>query len=390
MECIVAVSGGSDSMALVDWLEEQGKDYVVCHVNYGVRPTADRDEGIVREWCNEHDRPFRVLYPQYTKGNFEAWAREVRYQFFKETAKEFGVNTLYVGHHQGDLLETWFMQKERGIVSHYGLKEVSDWQGMTIVRPLLQYTKQELEDRCNSKGIQWGLDETNLSNDYTRNRIRHTLIEPSTNEQREEWLKQIDEDNKNLKQMRDHLKEMNDEDIFSDGVGWYYLSEKLTCTPHPTKKSLKDAIEKLSHGRKVVFGDKCVSYSTRFKKLEVETIEPQVTYPTKVFCCMDELVGYACDEYTITNTGTQMEAFYVDATDFPLTIRAPKQEDQIQMRYGTKKVSKLLRDKGINQKERNTIAVVESYNKGIIFVERAGCSLEDYHKGQELFLKGSK
>lgn len=90
MRALVAVSGGPDSMALMDYLERQDVDYVVCHVNYRHRPTADRDENIVRQWCKEHNREIRVLYPVYTKGNFEGWARDVRYQFFKDTAKGVG------------------------------------------------------------------------------------------------------------------------------------------------------------------------------------------------------------------------------------------------------------------------------------------------------------
>ena len=69
-KCVVACSGGPDSMALLDQLNKQGKDIVVAHVNYKHRDTADRDEKIVKEYCKKYDIPVRVLYPVYEKENF--------------------------------------------------------------------------------------------------------------------------------------------------------------------------------------------------------------------------------------------------------------------------------------------------------------------------------
>ena len=93
-KCVVACSGGPDSMALLDQLNKQGKDIVVAHVNYKHRDTADRDEKIVKEYCKKYDIPVRVLYPVHEKGNFQAWARDVRYAFFEEVADEFDTKLL--------------------------------------------------------------------------------------------------------------------------------------------------------------------------------------------------------------------------------------------------------------------------------------------------------
>ena len=84
---LVAVSGGSDSMALLDMLYNKGEKLVVCHVNYNVRESALRDENIVRDYCKERGIPLEILKGfKYDKseGNFENWARVVRYNFFKE------------------------------------------------------------------------------------------------------------------------------------------------------------------------------------------------------------------------------------------------------------------------------------------------------------------
>ena len=109
---LVAVSGGSDSMALLDMLYKNGENLVVCHVNYDVRESALRDEEIVRKYCEKRNIKLEVLKGfVYDKkdGNFENWARVIRYNFFKEMYKKYNCKYLYVGHNLDDLLETYFI-----------------------------------------------------------------------------------------------------------------------------------------------------------------------------------------------------------------------------------------------------------------------------------------
>ena len=177
---LVAVSGGSDSMALLDKLYNEGKKLVVCHVNYGFRESANRDENIVREYCVKRNLILEVLKGfKYDKkeGNFENWARVIRYNFFKEMYKKYDCEYLYVGHNLDDLLETYFIQKERkGKCDYYGLREDSYIYEMQVKRVLLDYSKQELTDYCNNNNICFGVDETNFDETYLRNNIRHNVI----------------------------------------------------------------------------------------------------------------------------------------------------------------------------------------------------------------------
>ena len=153
-KCVVACSGGPDSMALLDQLNKQGKDIVVAHVNYKHRDTADRDEKIVKEYCKKYDIPVRVLYPVHEKGNFQAWARDLRYAFFEEVADAFDAKILYVAHQMDDVIETYLFQKNRNMICDwYGLKEKSVRHGYQIIRPLLNFTKSELQQYCNDNGV---------------------------------------------------------------------------------------------------------------------------------------------------------------------------------------------------------------------------------------------
>lgn len=377
MDCIVAVSGGSDSMALLNWLEENKKEYVVCHVNYKHRPTADRDESIVRRWCKSHNRPMEVLYPVYKSGNFEAWARDVRYKFFEDMAKKYHVNDLYVGHHQGDLLETWFLQKNRGsIPTIYGLQERTERNGITVVRPLLSYTKKELEEICSSKGIEWGLDETNLSNEYQRNRIRHELIEPSSEAQRRAWLDEIKEDNTRLSNMRERAQTLivsrSARRILESDIAWFVLGEmeyqRTGC--RSSRKNLEDRVFQLKENGKAekwYIADDEIRYMEKIEELYIQ-------YRT-----LDEFVK-SDNINKATDTTPVKDIVYVKEEDFPLVIRSPKKEDKITMRYGTKKVMKILRDRKIPEPERYKYFVVES-KRGLIFLTGTGGSKANFRSG---------
>ena len=176
---IVACSGGPDSMALLDKLYKQGHTIIVAHVNYHKRDTANRDEKIVRDYCQERSIEVEVQEPTFdNKSNFQSWARKVRYDFFFELATKNDTDQIYVAHHLDDHLETYLFQKSRNMLcDHYGLKSENIMKGMKIIRPLLHETKTQLMEYCDQNNIEYGIDESNLGNDYTRNKIRHSQIE---------------------------------------------------------------------------------------------------------------------------------------------------------------------------------------------------------------------
>lgn len=383
MKALVAVSGGPDSMALLAYLENNNIDYIACHVNYHHRDTADRDEGIVRGWCKEHHKEIRVYNPVNPEGNFEGWAREERYRFFEEVGRSEKITTLYVGHNEDDLLETWIMQKERNTLpNHYGLKEEVQRNILTIKRPLLKYTKRELKEYCDYNGITYGIDETNLSDDYRRNQIRHNIVECAGKEQRSKWHKQIDKDNEALAGRREHArvlaKEGNAEVILADPDNWFILESIYhdKTGKHRSRKEMEEAVKQLKEqGRAQGI---CIDRSTGqfyFSKDSADTKAVVVNNKNDL-----EESGY------IQEQGTEAEAFYVSSADYPLTIRVVQPEDIVEMRYGRKKVSKLLRDKKIPEAKRKEYRVVES-RKGIVFVEGSGCSVWNYQQGEKVYFR---
>ena len=173
---LLAVSGGPDSMFLLN--EYKNKKIVVAHVNYNLRKSSTRDQKIVENFCNKNNIELRTLVVRTkpTK-NVEAWARKIRYDFFKDVYDDVGCTKLLTGHHRDDFLETALMQQGSGRVPEFfGIKKKRIINGMVVVRPFIHlYWKNEIIKELDKNNVEYGVDETNSDIKFTRNAIRAKL-----------------------------------------------------------------------------------------------------------------------------------------------------------------------------------------------------------------------
>lgn len=387
-KCVVACSGGPDSMALLDQLNKQGKDIVVAHVNYKHRDTADRDEKIVKEYCKKYDIPVRVLYPVYEKGNFQAWARDVRYAFFEEVADEFDTKLLYVAHQMDDVIETYLFQKNRNMICDwYGLKEKSVRHGYQIIRPLLNFTKSELQQYCNDSGVSFGIDESNLTNHYTRNVIRHTQIEKMDRNEKEEWVLKIQNENDfwQIKRagIEDFLKNWNGDvdSLLNQEDAWLCLDTFLfqALSHHFSRKYMEELCVQLK-------GNVLIEIENHLLERHNEKLY-LMPKPQNVYYTLNELEYKDYKEFSIMNQGQTIESFSVEASDFPLVVRHVKVNDVISMRFGNKNVHRFFVDRKICKIYRKYWLVVENNAGKVIFVPGLGCDVEHYSQNQQFYFK---
>lgn len=387
---LAAVSGGPDSMALLAWLENSGYSYAIAHVNYHKRPSAARDEAIVRQWALEHKAPLWILHPQKENAeNFQAWAREVRYAFFQAAAKAHGLDTVALGHQQDDAIETWMMQKARqSLPDVYGLQTHGQYGSLHLWRPLLDQSKAQLQAYCEASGIVYGLDESNRSDAYLRNRIRHSLIEPADSAQRNVWLQELEQDNSALQARKAHAQSLaslrDAKAIFADRDGWlaldFVIHEKTGR--HMARKALEDLKEKLAGGSmQTVYGWNVQVLDADGKK----TIEMRRTGFVPFYIeSLERLqalaqAGLCYGPFRLDKTGKTIESFRADPQDFPLIIRPAREGDAIAMRFGTKKIGRLFIDRKIPALFRPFYPVIEG-KKGILFASLAGCDKDHYSK----------
>lgn len=177
---LAAVSGGPDSMALLDIYKKQIS--IVCHVNYHWRIDSDNDEKIVRQYCKKNKIKCCVLninpnvYKLEKIKNFENWARQKRYDFFLDISKKNKINKILIGHNLDDFVESVLMQKDRKIFTYfYGIKKINNYSSLKIYRPLINKRKKELEEYCNINNINYSIDSTNSDVLYLRNKWRKKI-----------------------------------------------------------------------------------------------------------------------------------------------------------------------------------------------------------------------
>ena len=177
---IAAVSGGPDSMALLDKFRKQ--IIGVCHVNYHKRVDSNNDAKIVVDYCTDHSIPVAIYevdkhdYKNASQHNFQALARTIRYEFFVQCAKQFKCSNLLIAHNLNDFIETAIMQQNRKSLNFfYGIKAETKYKTLNIFRPLLKKLKRDLEKYCRENHIKYAIDSSNESDIYERNRIRKQL-----------------------------------------------------------------------------------------------------------------------------------------------------------------------------------------------------------------------
>lgn len=182
---IVAVSGGMDSMVLLHVLRELGYSAVVAHFDHQTRGGQSTEDAVfVQHYCENEGIPFFLRSePIHASAlaqhkSFEAYARQRRYAFFIDIAKMTGTNTIALGHHEQDQVETAIMGMF-GLASDFGpwgMAPVSTRGDIRLIRPLLECTKKEIQCYGESKKIPWTEDSTNNLPHHTRNKIRLELL----------------------------------------------------------------------------------------------------------------------------------------------------------------------------------------------------------------------
>ena len=184
---IACVSGGADSMCLLEALLEISNDrgFTVgaAHYNHGLRgPESDRDENFVREYCALRGLPLYCgggdvrVYAQERRLGLEEAARDLRYDFFCTTAANTGAVRIATAHTSDDNAETviFNMVRGSGAAGLAGIPPVRD----IVIRPMLRVSRDDVLGFLSERGIPFVVDSTNSDISFTRNKIRHTIMPP--------------------------------------------------------------------------------------------------------------------------------------------------------------------------------------------------------------------
>ena len=187
---LVAVSGGIDSMCLMEKVREEGGPFAVAHCNFGLRGAeSDADEAFVRAQAAQYGIPCHVkrfdteAFAQAQGISVEMAARRLRYHWFGQLCREHGYTAVAVAHNANDNAETLILNLLRGT----GLKGITgmkaegfipdpDFGDIPLLRPLLEMTREEIEAFAHAHGLAWREDSTNAQSNYKRNKIRNLVF----------------------------------------------------------------------------------------------------------------------------------------------------------------------------------------------------------------------
>jgi tRNA(Ile)-lysidine synthase len=189
---LVAVSGGLDSMTLLQMLQKLAMRHqwrlTVAHFNHQLRGrSSDADEGLVRRTAATLKLPFAVAradvrkFAKTSKLSIEMAARKLRHEFYVRAARERKISVVALAHHADDQVELFFLRLMRGAGSEglAGMKwrssSPADWK-IALVRPMLDVAKAELRDFARENKVRFREDATNASLDLPRNRVRNELL----------------------------------------------------------------------------------------------------------------------------------------------------------------------------------------------------------------------
>ena len=219
----IAVSGGLDSMTLVDLLYKGGYNISLLHCNFGLRgDESDQDQAFVEVYAKTNNLPLRTIQfdtKTYAKANrlsTQMAARELRYNWFKDLYKKGEIDYAVTAHHANDSAETLLINLSRGsgISGLVGIPAVYD----RSIRPLLSFTRRQIEAYAKDNDVSWREDSSNATDAYLRNAIRHNVI-PELEALSPDFVGKVLEAQNNLREsqklLRDYMLKLKEEIIFN-------------------------------------------------------------------------------------------------------------------------------------------------------------------------------
>ena len=224
---VIAVSGGPDSMALLNLLnvikKEKNIKIICAHVNHNLRKESKAEAKMVKDYCTQKNIIYEYMEIKEYKGNTENYAREKRYEFFENLLKKYNSKYLFTAHHGDDLIETVIMRliRSSSLKGYSAFSEITEKKDYKIYRPLITKTKEEIFNYVKNNNLPYAIDKTNDSDFFTRNRIRKYILPRLKEENKNVHLKFL-EFSKTLNETEKYLKKQTEK-----ALSKIYIDKKI-------------------------------------------------------------------------------------------------------------------------------------------------------------------
>ena len=372
---LLACSYGSDSMALFSMLLKEGYNFEVAHVNYHFRKESDNEEKELREYSNKYNVNIHVYYNnKKIISNLEARARDIRYTFFKSVSDKGKFDYLLVAHHEDDLIETYLLQKKRKLRPFcYGISEKTQLFGMKVIRPLLSFYKNDLLDYCKKNNVPYAIDQSNLKDEYERNKIRHQIVEKLSTDERTNIKEEIAKDNERVDAIITKLNSLNIHSVKTllslTKEEFIYAIQLVANECHIFKISQAnlDEISKIIHSSKpnVILYYKDYSFIKEYDSIYFKKEEENTTYSYVVFSPSKLDTPYFYLDFTGDTSNRN-----VSLDSYPLTIRNANPKDKVKIKDYYKECRRLFIDWKMPMSLRKRWPIIIDKNNEVIYIPR--------------------
>ena len=386
---VLAVSTGIDSSVLLDKFIKLSKTedikIVVAHVNHNRRNESLVEEKYIKEYTESLGIKCYVKELYFDNiDNFQAVARELRFEFFNEVMEEVHGDYLVLAHHAIDNIETVLIRMMRGssLAGYSGINPVYKAKGYTIIRPLINLTRSDIEEYQKENNVKYFEDSSNSHDDYFRNRLRHNVI-PAMFKECPDLDKKIIEFSDTIRSASIVINNLRDDFIGTyvkkdNGIISFSKEKLLSIDPYMQMEVLFELLKPLMLSTGVVKEVRKIILNTQgsFNNLICKTLRVKVTYDevelvlnpqeeevnnlNDLYLVIDREKEYVindklkiCVEKTTNNPITNLwELCY---NKLPLVIRTRRDGDRIKLKPGYKKINDLFIDKKIPKSKRDEI-----------------------------------
>lgn len=385
---LVAVSGGKDSMALLDLFYTENMNVEVAHVNFQLRgEEALADEDLVRTYCRERQLTFHVVrfdtkaYAEEHGISTQMAARDLRYTWFKTLLLERQLKYVALAHHRQDNMETFLLNwtKGTGPKGLLGIPERSEW----LLRPLLHADPKDIISYMQEKNLPWREDASNLDTHYQRNRIRHKVL-PALKEINPGLEHTFDQNQDRFHQLyaiysaaednfKSHLVSENDDVILPDSVlllpGGKLLLEEFLKPYHFTPAQVNTAFSGIEKGKSLFSPSHRLVREKEGWRLQLAhdelSIDLKIHNPGSYETALGTLDISENFEEKLDFRNPLKVYMDADRVQWPLGIRTKKTGDRFQPfgMKGSKLVSDFLKDSPLNYREKQQQLLLEDREK---------------------------
>lgn len=413
---VIGCSTGPDSMALFDMLLKIKDRYnlkIICaHVNHNIRKQSIEEAIFIKQFCEEKNIMLESMtIEKYGDDNFHNEARNIRYHFFEKVIEKYGANYLMTAHHGDDLIETILMRITRGsnLEGYSGFHKIVDMGSYKIVRPLITYTKQELEEYDKLNGVKYYIDDSNSKMKYTRNRYRKYVL-PFLKEEDHHVHKKFLKFSNNLEEAASYIEKERDKSykkVIDKKTGHIKIDLFLELDPYIQKEILYYILEDYYQDDLILVNDKHIellqglitsrkannevnlpneilgikSYNDFYLKKETE----ELTAYEIEFSEYAELPNHHKIKKVLEDDDTSNNICRLSSSEvaLPLIIRTRKLGDRIQVKglNGKKKVKEIFIEDKISLYDRDLWPIVTDSVGNIVWIP--GLKKSKFDKSKE-------